>query len=130
MNNESPSEYLVISRGQWDRDVTKAELEVVIDDFYRWLDQNIAAGRMRIGSRLKREHAVVSRAGVVLDGPFSESKEVIGGYWFIIARTLQEAAALAAENPCVRHGLTLEIRPLEPERASAYVPATETPREA
>ena len=82
---------------------------------------------MKAGSRLSRERAVVSKAGIVTDGPFGEGKEIVGGYWFIVARNLREAANVAAENPCAQHGLSFEIRPLESERASAYKLANETP---
>ena len=61
----------------------------------------------------------------VVDGPFAEAKELVGGYWFIVAASLDEATALAAENPCIACGLTLEIRPLELERASAYAVTNE-----
>jgi hypothetical protein len=124
--NEAISEYLVISRGQWDKDASKEQIEAAIVKFYDWLQRNIDAGKMKPGSRLRRERAVVSKAGIT-DGAFSESKEVIGGYWFIVAESLREAASLAAENPCAQYGLVYEIRPLEPERASAYKPANETP---
>ena len=82
---------------------------------------------MKAGSRLSRERAVVSKAGIVTDGPFGEAKEVVGGYWLIVARNLREAAELAAQNPCARYGLSFEVRPLESERASAYKAANETP---
>ena len=82
---------------------------------------------MKPGSRLSRERAVVSKMGTVTDGPFGEGKEVVGGYWFIVARNLREAANLAAQNPCAQYGLTFEIRPLESERASAYNVTNENP---
>jgi hypothetical protein len=125
--NEPSSEYLVLSRGQWDKNASKENIEVAIHQFYDWLDRNIKQGRMKMGSRLKRERAVVSKAGIVSDGPFGEGKEVIGGYWFIVAPSLREAATLAAQNPCAGYGLSFEIRPLEPEPASAYKLASETP---
>jgi hypothetical protein len=75
---------------------------------------------MKTGSRLAVERAVVSKAGIRTDGPFSEAKEVVGGYWFIMARNLSEAAELAAQNPCAEYGLQYEIRPLEAARASVY----------
>jgi hypothetical protein len=62
-----------------------------------------------------------------MDGPFAEAKEVIGGYWFFLAGSLDEAAALAAENPCLACGLAFEIRPIESERASAFKVTNETP---
>lgn len=63
----------------------------------------------------------------VIDGPFAESKEVIGGYWFVVANSLDEAASIAAKNPTLTCGLTYVIRPLERERGSAYRQSNETP---
>ena len=120
------TEYLVLSRGQWDKGAKKEDIEAAIAKFYDWLEQNVKEGRMKGGSRLSTEIAIVSKSGIT-DGPFGEAKEVIGGYWFIIARSLREAAELAAKNPCARYGLRYEIRPLEPERASVYNVTNETP---
>jgi hypothetical protein len=128
--SEQTSEYLVLSRGQWDKEASKEEIEAAIHKFYDWLARNIHEGRMKMGSRLSRERAVVSKAGIITDGPFGEGKEVIGGYWLIVARSLREAANLAAQNPCAQYGLSYEIRPLEPERASAYKVTNETPSAA
>jgi hypothetical protein len=126
-SNEQSRDYLVLSRGQWDKDARKADIEAAIDSFYRWLERNIEQGRMKMGSRLSRERAMVSNKGIVTDGPFGEVKEIVGGYWFIVARSLREAAELAVQNPCAQYGLLYEIRPLESERASAYKEANETP---
>lgn len=125
--SDAPTEFLVISRGQWDKDVAPEAIQAAIDAFYPWIERNVAEGRMRSGSRLKREGATVSRSGLVLDGPFGETKELIGGYWTILAGSLQEAAQLAAQNPCMPFGIFYEIRPLDPEQASAFVRANETP---
>ena len=128
MNEPSPpSEYLVLSRGQWDKDASKQDIELAIEKFYDWLARNIDEGKMKMGSRLSIERAVVSKAGIATDGPFSETKEVVGGYWFIVARSLREAAELAAQNPCAQFGLSFEIRPLESARASAYNVTNENP---
>jgi hypothetical protein len=119
-------EYLVISRGQWDADASPQDVQRAIDDFYVWLERNIDLGKMRAGSRLKPEGKLVSRSSVT-DGPFAETKELIGGFWFILARSLDEAAQLAARNPCMAFGLSYEIRPLEPQKALAQSLANETP---
>jgi hypothetical protein len=121
------SEYLVLSRGQWDKDASKQDIEAAIQKFYDWYERNLESGRMKAGSRLSVERAMVSKKGIVTDGPFGESKEVVGGYWFIVARSLREAAELAAQNPCAEFGLTYEIRPLESARASAYNTSSENP---
>ena len=120
------SEYLLLSRGQWDRDKSPQEIQAAIDDFYAWYEQLVAQGRFKPGQRLATGGKLVSRSGVT-DGPFAEAKELIGGYWFIVATSLQEAAAIAALNPCLACGLNYEIRPIESERASAFRASNETP---
>jgi hypothetical protein len=127
MNDPAPlSEYLVLSRGQWDRDAAREDIQAAIDRFYAWHDQLVAEGRMRAGQRLAREGKLVSRQAIT-DGPFTEAREIVGGYWTILARSLDEAAAIAAENPCLAYGLAFEVRPIEPVRASAYALTNETP---
>jgi len=128
MNQPSPlSEYLVLSRGKWDKDASKADIEAAIGKFYDWISLNAEAGRLKTGQRLSTDGAVVSKSGIIMDGPFGETKEVVGGYWTILAPSLREAAALAAENPCLPFGLQMEIRPIEPTCASAYDVTNETP---
>ena len=119
-------EFLVISRGKWDKDKSPQDMQRAIDAFYEWRDVLVREGRMKSGQRLATPARFVSRSGVT-DGPFAEAKEVIGGYWFFVAESLDAAAALAAQNPCLACGLTLEVRPLENERASAYRVTNETP---
>lgn len=128
MDASSPhSDYLVLSRGQWDADVSKEDIEAAIAKFYAWYSRHVETGRFKPGSRLSTEAALVSKSGIATDGPFSEAKEVVGGYWLIVADSLHEAAVIAAENPCVQLGLRFEIRPFEAARASAYSIANETP---
>ena len=124
----SSSEYLVISRGQWDKDASPEKIQEAIDQFYLWLGRLVEEGKMKTGQRLASVGKTVSRKAVT-DGPFGEVKEVIGGYWFILAASLEEAAQIAAGNPCLKCGLFYEIRPIEVERASAFKVTTETPAE-
>jgi hypothetical protein len=119
-------EYLLLSRGQWDRERSKEEIQAAIDSFYVWYEELVTQGKFKRGKSLATGGMVVSRTGVT-DGPFTEAKEVIGGYWFIVAGSLQEAAAIAVQNPCLACGLTYEIRPIESLRASAFRASNETP---
>ncbi len=124
--SQSNAEFLVISRGQWDADLPPERIQVAIDDFYAWHDRLVAAGSMKPGQRLGTAGKTVTKTRVV-DGPFAEAKEVVGGYWFIVAGSLDEAAQIAAGNPCLACGLSVEVRPIEPVRASAYAVTNETP---
>ncbi len=120
------NDYLVLSRGQWDADASPQAVQAAIDAFYAWYEQGLAQGRLKPGSRLEPGARIVAR-GLVTDGPFAETKEWLGGYWFIVAESLDQAAAIAAENPCLPFGLSLEIRPLDARRADVTVPTNETP---
>ena len=50
----------------------------------------------------------------VMDGPFAETKEQLGGFFLIEAGDLNEATALAARWPSARIG-SIEVRPIEEE---------------
>ncbi len=127
MSTPTTHDYLLLSRGKWDPVSDKADIEAAIGQFYAWYEANIAAGCFKPGSRLTMDAALVTRDGIRTDGPFAEGKEVIGGYWIIVAESLEAAAAIAAQNPVLTHGLSFEIRPLESERGSAYRHTNETP---
>jgi hypothetical protein len=113
------NEYLLLSRGKWDPNNSNEEIQAAIGSFYEWYERLLAEGTFKPGQRLAVEGKLVTPTGII-DGPFTESKEVIGGYWFIVAPSLQAAADIAAKNPCIACGLSFEIRPIEAERASAY----------
>lgn len=49
----------------------------------------------------------------VMDGPFAESKEQLGGYYLIEAKNLDDAIAWAARCPGASHG-KVEVRPIWP----------------
>lgn len=47
----------------------------------------------------------------VVDGPFAETKETLGGYYLIKAETIEEALAWAAKCPGAKYG-RIEVRPV------------------
>jgi len=49
---------------------------------------------------------------LVTDGPFADTKEVLGGVCLVEAADLDEALELAAQVPVVRLGGTVEVRPV------------------
>ena len=121
------NDYLLLSRGKWDADKSPEQIQAAIDAFYAWHARLVAEGRFTSGQRLATGAKLVTRSGII-DGPFTEAKEVVGGYWFVHADSLDEAARIAADNPCIACGLAFEIRPIEAERASAWRESNETPR--
>jgi hypothetical protein len=67
-----------------------------------WLAQPDAATTVRV-----RDGATVTT-----DGPFTDTKEALGGYFMFEAEDLDAAIAVAATVPATRFGGAVEIRPL------------------
>jgi hypothetical protein len=49
---------------------------------------------------------------LVTDGPFAETKDAIGGYFFIEAENLDDAIEVAAKVPPASMGGAIEVRPI------------------
>ena len=48
----------------------------------------------------------------MVDGPYSETKEVVGGYFVVRAETYEEAAGLCSDSPHLVYG-RIEIRQID-----------------
>ena len=59
-----------------------------------------------------RSVRVKNGKSIVSDGPFAETKEVLGGFYIIDADSPEEAEQIAARIPSARMGGTVEVRPL------------------
>ena len=61
--------------------------------------------------RWKREGKVVSgKQRTVADGPFAESKEAIGGYFYLTVADENEAIEIAKQCPGLEYGAVVEVR--------------------
>jgi len=60
---------------------------------------------------------------VTTDGPFAETKELLGGFYLIEARDLDEAIELAAKIPGARNG-SIEVRPIWDTSSASTQPET------
>ncbi len=78
-----------------------------------WVDGLAASGRLERADPLESAGRVVggARGQRVLDGPFAEAKEMVGGYFLVRAADLDEATAMAQECPFLQYGMTIEVRP-------------------
>jgi hypothetical protein len=57
---------------------------------------------------------IAGRTKTITDGPFSETKDVIGGYSVIVAKDLDEAAKIGSGCPILESGGKVEVRPVRP----------------
>lgn len=71
------------------------------------------------------QSARVSQAGgrqQVVDGPFAEAKEMIGGFFLLTCNTLDEAVAIARQCPAAEWA-TVEVRAVAPCYDNSHAPA-------
>jgi len=85
-------------------------------DYGQFTQEAVAAGVFKAGDALmpvSDASAVRVRAGAaqITDGPFAETKEVLGGYYLLECADLDEALKWAAKIPTAKHG-TIEVRPV------------------
>jgi hypothetical protein len=103
--------------GGWDR-LTPAEQEEAMVAYGAYTEA-LTKARVLVGvNRLQPSSAsttvrIANGKTQVLDGPFVESKEQLGGYFLIEVPDLDAALAWAARCPGASHGV-VEVRPLWP----------------
>jgi len=110
--------YLLLFRGKdWDEGLSREELQEVMNRTNAWFNGLFASGKVKGGQALAREGKFVAgkSGAVVIDGPFAESKEAIGGYLLLDVATLEEAVAIARKSPGLDYGISVEVRPVMDE---------------
>jgi len=82
-------------------------------------------GNLKSAQPLVREGKMISGTpGAWKDGPYSETKEVIVGYYHILANNMDEAIDIAKGNPEFAYSTTarIEVRPIKMmEESTSYV---------
>jgi len=93
-----------------------ADMEALLQGHRRFMTDLQAAGKMAGGHRLRPEADATRirlKAGQrqVMDGPFAETKEALGGFYLIECDTKQEALEWAKKIP-LHEGGFVEVRPI------------------
>jgi hypothetical protein len=93
------------------------EKKPVYDAYFRYSKELREAGAFIAGESLENSEKgahVQVKAGkrVVRDGPFTEAKELVGGYYVIRAASLAEAVEWASKCPAAQLG-GVEVREIE-----------------
>ena len=96
--------------------MTKAQQEQGVAAYMAYTEALTKAGVLRGTNRLQQSSAattvrVTDGKSQVLDGPYADSKEQLGGYYIIDVPDLDAAISWAARCPAVGHGV-VEVRPL------------------
>lgn len=105
--------FLHEDQGQFDGR-SQSEMMKVIKEYGAWADKMRKAKRFAGGEKLTDDAGKVLRPKggkiVVTDGPYAESKEVVGGFFTIKAKNYAEACKIARECPHLKYGGRVEVR--------------------
>lgn len=96
---------------------TDEAMAAEMDGYTAFTRHIVERGAMKAGEALQpiaTASTVRVRNGqtVTTDGPFAETKEVLGGFYIVEAADLDEAIGYAAQIPGATHG-SIEVRPIE-----------------
>jgi hypothetical protein len=97
--------------------ISAEEMQKVIEKYMAWGDRLRKKGVLKDGQKLTDEPGKVMRGTIgqvrVTDGPYSESKEVLGGYYMLEAETYEQAIEYARDCPQLEYGGTIEVRQVD-----------------
>ena len=89
------------------------QMQEIANAHMNWANKLAEAGHLISGDGLHEKGVLITgKDSVVKDGPYLESKEIIGGYYLLQADDLQTVVELAKECPTHLFGGTTEIRPI------------------
>src|SRR5262245_38671191 len=76
-----------------------------------WIEDLTKKGTFKGGEPLDQKGTVIrGRKQVVTDGPYAESKDLVGGYLIVKAASLAKAAVIARDCPIFESDGSVEIR--------------------
>ena len=91
------------------------EMQAITQKWMDWVGGIAAQNKLvNRGNRLFGDGKVVRSNNVITDGPYTEIKELIGGYTLVKAESLEEAAELAKGCPILAFGGNVEVREINP----------------
>jgi hypothetical protein len=86
------------------------DMQKAIEKYMAWTKKPFTRDSKRLADEPGR--VIRSQGGKpkATDGPYSETKEILAGYYTIEAASYDEAVKLALEHPQLEYGGTVEVR--------------------
>ena len=107
--------FLLLLKGGDFSGYSPEEHQKILKDYLDWSQKLRAQGKYKGGDALKGAGRVLSaKDGRVLDGPFTETKEIVGGYFLIEEPSLEGATATAKDCPHLKYKGSIELREINP----------------
>jgi hypothetical protein len=113
---ESRPFMLLLRGGVSNRDLSPEQMQQQIERYMNWIEKLRREGHFVAGEPLDETGKVLSgKNGTnVTDGPFTESKEEVGGYFIIRAQDIEHAVEISKDCPIFVNNGTVEVRAILP----------------
>lgn len=93
------------------------EFMAMMKAYLAWTDRIRAEGRHKAGNKLTDDPGKIIRPEggrtTATDGPYAESKEIVGGFYLISAKDYDEACRVAETCPHLTYGGRIEVRQIQ-----------------
>jgi hypothetical protein len=106
-------DFLLVFRNDYSKQpkASPEEMQAIMKQWMDWIGGIAAQNKLtNAGNPLGSAGKVVRANNVITDGPYTEIKELIGGYTIVKAETIDEAAGLAKGCPILHVGGNVEVR--------------------
>ena len=105
-------QYMLLLHGEpaiWMK-LSPEEMQKATEKYFAWTKKPFTRDSKRLAGDAGR--VIRSQGGKpkATDGPYSETKEILGGYYTIEAASYDDAVKLALDHPTLEYGGTVEVR--------------------
>jgi hypothetical protein len=108
--------YLIRSEGADFSKYSATDFQELLKKYHAWTQKMKTEGRFLAGEKLTNDlgKSLRTKQGeIVVDGPYADSKDAIGGYYIIEAKNLSEALEFGKGCPALSYGGSVEVREIE-----------------
>jgi hypothetical protein len=99
------------------RNLSPEEIQKILGGYIAWRETLVKRNKMRAGEKLTNDGGRQLRTQdgkvSVTDGPYSESQEILGGFFMIEAADYGEAVEIARTCPHLGEGKWIEVRQVD-----------------
>ena len=114
LNLQTMEKFIYLFRGGARLTSSEEEYKNRMQLWFKWIQSLQQDGVYDSGNPLQKTSRQVSGTNkVVTDGPFTEAKEMVGGYVIINARDIDHAVEIGLGCPIYEEHGSLEVRPIQ-----------------
>ena len=102
--------FMLIFQGGINQDASPQDLQANMGKWMEWIEKLQKEGKYVSGEALLPGGKLVTGKATATDGPYTEGKELVGGFFVINANDIEEAVAECEHYPDFDYGGQVQVR--------------------